>query len=103
MLSGRKSPKSIRARVTTVGRPLQVEVVLDGPWLERLRTVLSQMEAGSTPYPLQRYLEELIEADIVYREAVGYRGPYVPRTEIASWLRRRHEGTARRRKVGRNS
>ena len=59
------------------------------------------MESDDGPYPIQRYLEELIEADIVYREAMGSRGPYLPRPEIVSWLQRRHSGGARRRSVKR--
>lgn len=89
--------KDIQAKVTTVGRPLKVEVVLDGPWLERLKTVLRNMNAERGSYPLQRYLEELIEADIVYREAIGCRGPFLTRTEILHWLQRRHAGQAHRK------
>ncbi len=90
-------PREIRARVTTVGRPLRLEVALDGPWLERLKAVLHNMDGGRKSYPLQRYLEELIEADIVYREAIACCGPFLPRTEILQWLQRRHAGLAQRK------
>ncbi|MGH7899518.1 MAG: hypothetical protein ACREQQ_16300 [Candidatus Binatia bacterium] len=90
-------PKEIQARVTTVGRPLRVEVTLDGAWLERLKAVLHNMDASNGSYPLQRYLEELVEADIVYREAISCRGPFLARTEILQWLQRRHSGQAQRR------
>lgn len=89
--------KDIRVRVTTVGRPLRLEVTLDGSWLERLKAVLHNMDSAGTTYPLQRYLEELIEADIVYREAITSRGPFLPRNEILRWLQRRHAGLAQRR------
>ena len=89
-------PKDIQARITTVGRPLSVEVTLDAPWLDRLKTVLRNME-GAGSYPVQRYLEELIEADIVYREAISSRGPYLSRGDILYWLQRRHAGQAPRK------
>jgi hypothetical protein len=40
-------------------------------------------------YPLHRYLEELLEADIVYREShhTRRRGPFVQREAIIRWLR----------------
>jgi hypothetical protein len=91
--------KEIHARVTTVGRPLRLEVSIDGAWLERLKSVLHNMEADGGPYPLQRYVEELIEADIVYREAISCRGPFLARTEILQWLQRRHAGQAQRKLV----
>ena len=91
--------REIQARVTTVGRPLQVEVHLDGAWLDRLKSVLRNMESEGGAYPLQRYLEELIEADIVYREAIRSRGPFLPRAEILQWLQRRHAGQAQRKLV----
>jgi hypothetical protein len=90
-------PKEIQAKVTTVGRPLRLEVVIAGPWLERLKKILHNMEANGTSYPLSRYLEELVESDIVYREAIGCRGPFLPRPEIVQWLQRRHAGQARRK------
>jgi hypothetical protein len=88
-------PKEIQAKVTTVGRPLRLEITLDGPWLDRLKSVLRSMDDGG--YPMQRYLEELIEADIVYREAIGCRGPFLSRTEIVQWLQQRHSGRTPRR------
>ena len=91
--------KEIQARVTTVGRPLRLEVALDGAWLERLKSVLHGMETNGGTYPLQRYLEELIEADIVYREAIRCRGPFLARPEILQWLQRRHSGQAQRKLV----
>lgn len=89
--------KEIQARVSTVGRPLRLEVALDGAWLDRLKSVLHNMNSDGGAYPLQRYLEELIEADIVYREAIGYRGPFLARPEILQWLQRRHAGQAPRK------
>ena len=91
--------KEIQARVTTVGRALRLEVSLDGAWLERLKSVLHNMETNGGTYPLQRYLEELIEADIVYREAIRCRGPFLARTDILQWLQRRHAGQAQRKLV----
>lgn len=93
----RMRSKDIQARITTVGRPLRLEIVLDGRWLDRLKVVLGNMELESGSYPLQRYLEELIEADIVYREAISCRGPYLSRLEIVDWLQRRHSGQAQRK------
>jgi hypothetical protein len=90
-------PREIQARVTTVGRPLRVEITLDGAWLERLKLVLHNMDSAGGSYPLQRYLEELIEADIVYREAISCRGPFLARPEILQWLQRRHSGQAQRK------
>jgi hypothetical protein len=55
------------------------------------------MESDGSGYPLQRYLEELIEADIVYREAITSRGPFLPRPEIMHWLQRRHAGPSQRK------
>ena len=91
--------KEIQARVTTVGRPLRVEISIDGAWLDRLKSVLHGMEADGGTYPLQRYLEELVEADIVYREAIRCRGPFLARPEILQWLQRRHAGQAQRKLV----
>jgi hypothetical protein len=91
--------KEIQAHVTTVGRPLRVEVSLDGAWLERLKSVLLKMECDGGTYPIQRYLEELIEADIVYREAICSRGPYLARADILHWLQRRHAGPTQRKLV----
>ncbi len=89
--------KEIQARVSTVGRPLRLEVALDGAWLERLKSVLQSMDPTGGAYPVQRYLEELIEADIVYREAVRCQGPFLLRPEILQWLQRRHAGEAQRK------
>ena len=91
--------KEIQARVTTVGRPLRLEVTLEGAWLDRLKLVLHNMETNGGTYPLQRYVEELIEADIVYREAIRCHGPFLPRTDILQWLQRRHSGQAQRKLV----
>jgi hypothetical protein len=90
-------PKEIQARVSTVGRPLRVEVALDGAWLDRLKAVLHGMDSEGGAYPLQRYVEELIEADIVYREAIRCSGPFLARPEILQWLQRRHAGQAQRK------
>jgi len=90
-------PKEIQARVTTIGRPLTVEIALDGAWLGRLKSVLRNMDSNGGNYPVQRYLEELIEADIVYREAISCRGPFLARAEILQWLQRRHSGQAQRK------
>ena len=90
-------PKEIQAKITTVGRPLRVEVSIEGPWLDRLKTVLREMEPSGGAYPLQRYVAELIEADIVYREGIGCRGPFLSRSDIVEWLQRRHAGRAMRR------
>jgi hypothetical protein len=91
--------KDIQARVTTVGRPLRVEIAIEGAWLDRLKSVLQGMDSEGGSYPLQRYLEELVEADIVYREAIRCRGPFLARTEILQWLQRRHAGQAQRKLV----
>jgi hypothetical protein len=91
--------KDIQARVTTVGRPLRVELSIDGAWLDRLKSVLHHMDADGGAYPLQRYLEELVEADIVYREAIHCRGPFLSRPDILQWLQRRHAGQAQRKLV----
>lgn len=89
--------KHIRSKVLAIGRPLRIELQLDGEWLERLRKLLQEMGAeGGGPYPLHRYLEELLEADIVYRESHHTRrrrGPFVQREEIVRWLRQRHAET----------
>jgi hypothetical protein len=86
--------KHIRSKVLAIGRPLRIEIQLDGEWLERLRKLLQDMGGeGGGPYPLHRYLEELLEADIVYREghhARRHREPFVPREEIIRWLRQRN-------------
>jgi hypothetical protein len=89
--------KEIQAHVTTVGRPLRVEISLDGEWLNRLKSVLLHMESDGGTYPVQRYLEELIEADIVYREAIRCRGPFLARADILLWLQRRHAGPPQRK------
>jgi len=89
--------KHIRSKVLAIGRPLRIELQLDGEWLERLRKLLQEMGAEGGPYPLHRYLEELLEADIVYREghpARRCREPFVQREEIIRWLRQRHAGNA---------
>jgi hypothetical protein len=93
--------KGVQARITTVGRPLRLEIVLDEPWLRRLKAVVDNMETDG--YPLQRYLEELIEADIVYREGISCRGPFLSRQDILNWLQRRHAGDARRPLVSASS
>ncbi len=81
--------KNIRSKVLTIGRPLRVEIQLDGEWLERLRRLLQVMGEEGGAYPLHRYLEELLEADIVYRENnyARRRGPFVQREAIIRWLR----------------
>jgi len=89
--------KEIRTRVTAIGRPLRFEVSLDGRWLERLKGVVRNMDAADGSYSLQRYLEELIEADIVYREAFGSKGPFLSRHDIMYWLHQRHARQAPRR------
>jgi hypothetical protein len=91
--------REIQVHVTTVGRPLRLEISLDGAWLDRLKSVLHNMESTDSAYPLQRYLEELIEADIVYREAIRCRGPFLARPEILQWLQRRHAGQAAQKKL----
>jgi hypothetical protein len=81
--------KNIRTKVLTVGRPLRVELQLDGEWLDRLRGLLQQMGEGDGSYPIHRYLEELLKADIVYREghARCRRGRFVEKEAIIRWLR----------------
>ena len=81
--------KNIRAKVLAIGRPLRVELQLDGEWLDRLRKLLQEMGEEGGSYPLHRYLEELLEADIVYREShhTRRRGPFVQREAIIRWLR----------------
>ena len=81
--------KHIRSKVLAIGRPLRVELQLDGEWLDRLRNLLQEMGGGDSTYPLHRYLEELLEADIVYREShhTRRRGPFVQREAIIRWLR----------------
>ncbi len=81
-------PKNIRSKVLAIGRPLRVEIELDGEWLERLRGILQGMEEGEGSYPLHRYLEELLEADIVYREGdVRHRRRFVEREALIRWVR----------------
>jgi len=81
--------KNIRSKVLAIGRPLRVELQLDGEWLDRLRKLLQDMGEEGGAYPLHRYLEELLEADIVYREShhTRRRGPFVQREAIIRWLR----------------
>jgi hypothetical protein len=81
--------KNIRSKVLAIGRPLRVEIQLDGEWVERLRKLLQEMGEEGNSYPLHRYLEELLEADIVYREShhTRRRGPFVQREAIIRWLR----------------
>ena len=80
--------KNIRSKVLAIGRPLRVEMQIDGEWLERLREVLQGMGEGEGSYPLHRYLEELLEADIVYREGhAHHRRRYVEREALMRWLR----------------
>lgn len=81
--------KNIRSKVLAIGRPLRVELQLDGEWLDRLRKLLQEMGEEGGSYPLHRYLEELLEADIVYREShhTRRRGPFVQREAIIRWLR----------------
>ncbi len=79
--------KPIRSRVLAIGRPLRVELQLDGEWLERLRKLLQDMGEGDTTYPLHRYLEELLEADIVHREnRRRHKGRYLERKTIRRWF-----------------
>jgi hypothetical protein len=84
--------KNIRSKVLAIGRPLRVELQLDGEWLERLRRLLQEMGEDGGSYPIHRYLEELLEADIVYREShhTRRRGPFVQREAIIRWLRQRN-------------
>ncbi|MEW6299528.1 MAG: hypothetical protein AB1671_17635 [Thermodesulfobacteriota bacterium] len=88
--------KNIRSKVLAIGRPLRVELQLDGEWLDRLRRLLQEMGEEGGSYPIHRYLEELLEADIVYREShhTRRRGPYVQREAIIRWLRQRNAGNA---------
>jgi hypothetical protein len=90
--------KQIRSKVLAIGRPLRIEIQFDGEWLERLRKLLQEMGDEGGAYPLHRYLEELLEADIVYRESHHTRrrrGPFVQREAIIRWLReQRRAGTA---------
>ena len=88
--------KNIRSKVLAIGRPLRVEIQLDGEWLERLRRLLQEMGEEGGAYPLHRYLEELLEADIVYREShhTRRRGPFVQREAIIRWLRQRNAESA---------
>lgn len=92
--------KHIRSKILAIGRPLRIEIQLDGEWLERLRKLLQEMGGeGGGPYPLHRYLEELLEADIVYREGHHTRRrrePFVQREEIIRWLRQRNVGNVAR-------
>jgi hypothetical protein len=94
--------KNIRSKVMAIGRPLRVEIQFDGEWLERLRRLLQQMGEEGGSYPLHRYLEELLEADIVYRENhhPRRRGPFVEREEIIRWLQQRNAEGARRAAAG---
>lgn len=88
---GEYMEKNIRSKVLAIGRPLRVEIQLDGEWLDRLRKLLQEMGEEGNSYPLHRYLEELLEADIVYRESdhTRRRGPFVQREAIIRWLRER--------------
>lgn len=89
-------PKNIRSKVLAIGRPLRVEVELNGDWLERLRGVLHEMGDGETSYPLHRYLEELLEADIVYREGHARHQPrFVEREALVRWVREQHRRAPR--------
>lgn len=91
--------KNIRSKVLAIGRPLRVEIQLDGVWLERLRKLLQEMGEAGGSYPLHRYLEELLEADIVYREnhyTRRRREPFVERESIIRWLRQRNAESATR-------
>ena len=94
---GEYMEKNIRSKVLAIGRPLRVEIQLDGEWLDRLRKLLQEMGEEGGSYPLHRYLEELLEADIVYRESdhTRRRGPFVQREAIIRWLReQRNMGNA---------
>ncbi len=85
---GADMPKNIRSKVLAIGRPLRVEIELDGEWLERLRGVLQGIGEGEKSYPLHRYLEELLEADIVYREGdARHRKRFVEREVLIRRLR----------------
>jgi hypothetical protein len=88
--------KNIRSKVLAIGRPLRVEIQLDGEWLDRLRKLLQEMGEEGGSYPLHRYFEELLEADIVYRESHHTRrrrGPFVHREAIIRWLREQRNAT----------
>lgn len=89
--------KNIRSKVLAIGRPLRVELQLDGEWLDRLRKLLQEMGEEGGSYPLHRYLEELLEADIVYREShhTRRRGPFVQREAIIRWLRQQRNAENR--------
>ena len=80
--------KNISAKVRTIGRPLRLEIELDGECRERLRGVFQEMGEGEGSYPLHRYVEELLEADIVYREGhARHRRRFVEREALINWLR----------------
>lgn len=88
--------KNIRSKVLAIGRPLRVELQLDGEWLDRLRKLLQEMGEEGGAYPLHRYIEELLEADIVYREShhTRRRGPFVQKEAIIRWLREQRVGNS---------
>jgi hypothetical protein len=88
--------KNIRSKVLAIGRPLRVELQLDGEWLDRLRKLLLEMGEEGGSYPIHRYFEELLEADIVYREShhTRRRGPFVQREAIIRWLRQQRSANA---------
>jgi hypothetical protein len=44
--------KGIQAKITAIGRPLRVELSIDGPWLERLKSLLRDMDDSS--YPMEQ-------------------------------------------------
>lgn len=90
--------RGIRSKVLAIGRPLRVEMQLDGEWLDRLRGILQEMGEGEGSYPLHRYLEELLEADIVYREGhARHHRRYVEREALMRWLReQRRDGNSPR-------
>ncbi len=99
--NGNNTEKGIRARVLAIGRPLRVEIELNGQWLERLRNLLQEQGENGGSYPIHRYLEELLEADIVYREGrPRRREPFLPREDIIRWLRQRHAGNGSRIAAG---
>ena len=89
--------KNIRSKVLAIGRPLRIEIQIDGDWLVRLRRLLQGMGEGESSYPLHRYLEELLEADIVYREghARQLRGRFVEREALLRWVREQRSPTPR--------
>ena len=79
--------KRIRSKVLAIGRPLRIELQLDGEWLERLRKLLQEMGEGDGTYPLHRYLEELLEADIVHRENRALRRTrYLEKKTVMRWF-----------------